>query len=70
MERKRISLMYNKIMKCIVIKEFNDLKHEMTRRRPGEVYEDKTIRVYELVEKGFVKVAENGKEQEKGSTGE
>lgn len=62
--------MYNKIMKCIVIKEFNDLKHEMTRRRPGEVYEDKTIRVYELVEKGFVKVAENGKEQEKGSTGE
>ena len=57
-------------MKCIVIKEFNDIKHDCIRRRPGDVYEDMTLRVHELISKGFVQVAEDGEKQETAGTGE
>lgn len=70
MERKCLFIKYNKVMKCIVIKEFNDMKHDCIRRRPGDVYNDRTIRVHELISKGFVQVAEDGKEQETAGTGE
>lgn len=70
MERKYLFIKYNKVMKCIVIKEFNDMKHDCIRRRPGDVYNDRTIRVHELISKGFVQVAEDGEEQETAGTGE
>lgn len=51
-------------MKCRVMKAFNDLKHDLKTRTPGEIYEDSTIRLYELVRGGFVEILENEEETE------
>lgn len=49
-------------MKCRVMKAFNDLKHDLKTRTPGEIYEDSTIRLYELVRGGFVEILESEEE--------
>lgn len=51
-------------MKCKVMKAFNDLKHDLETRMPGEIYEDSTIRLYELVRGGFVEIVEEEKNKE------
>lgn len=54
------------MMKCKVKKAFNDLKHDLRTRTPGEIYEDSTIRLYELVRGGFVEILEENKEETEG----
>lgn len=57
-------------MKIRVIKDFNDLKHDLVRRHLGEIYEDETIRVHELIERGFAEVYEDDEEQATAGEGE
>lgn len=54
------------MMKCRVMKAFNDLKHDLKTRMPGEIYEDSTIRLYELVRGGFVEILKENEEETKG----